>query len=221
MSSASKLALQDSVSRFWRWRLEDTPDFASTVNVHTYDEHFETLTPAAYEKRSQICQEFLKSLDTSKINPSDLDKDDRLTYELYKVMLKTKVDGYKWRFHGAFNAVNFLECVPVDFVSFLIDSMLFKTTKDFEVYLKRLENVPQLLEDQIGLMKLCVEKKITLHEVSLHGAIKVLEKNGTCPPEDTVFYNPFRSQSESVCEGKNRVYSKIQQYECCRWILVH
>ena len=94
------------------------------------------------------------------------------------------------RYHGLFNCVNFLENIPVDFVSYLIDSMKFESVSDYEKYISRLKAIPRLAKEQESLMQEAVAMKITLHERSLIGAIKELEKNAKCPPEESVFYKP-------------------------------
>ncbi len=73
------------------------------------------------------------------INQNDLNSDDKLTYKLLKEHVETFVNGWKWRHYGLFNQVNFLENIPVDFSSFIVDSTRFTSVSDFEMYIKRLE----------------------------------------------------------------------------------
>ena len=46
---------------FWRWRLEDSPELATTVGVHDYNDRLETFTRDAFRKR-KVSQRNLQTL---------------------------------------------------------------------------------------------------------------------------------------------------------------
>ena len=97
------------------------------------------------------------------MKPQDLSPDDLFLYKLIKDDLDVFTDGYKWRFHSTYNAVNFLETIPIDFMSFLIDTTRFEVPEDFEKYAKRLDQIPRQVSQQIELMEEAVKNQTTAH----------------------------------------------------------
>ena len=97
------------------------------------------------------------------IKPADLSSEDHFLYTLLKDDLDVFTNGYKWRFHGTYNAVNFLETIPIDFMSFLIDTTRFDDVKDFQKYVKRLDQIPRQISQQISMMEVAVKEKTTYH----------------------------------------------------------
>ena len=168
------------------------------------DHTLERLSEGLFSQRVEKCKEFLTKLEA--IVKNDLQRKDQITYELLHYNLQTFIDGYKWRFHGAYNPVNYMENTPVDFVGFLVRSTKFETVADFETYIQRLRVIADVVSDQIALMQLAIQKGTTLHEVSLKMALKELDKAATSEPQKTVFYQPFEDKITGV-KGKDLLSS--------------
>ena len=105
---------------------------------------------------------FLKELKDT-VPLSKLPKKDCFVYKLLKDDLDVFINGFKWRYHSTFNAVNFLETIPIDFMSFLIDTTRFSDLNDFKMYHERLQQIPRQIMQQQALMELAMEKGTTLH----------------------------------------------------------
>lgn len=195
MCSVAKL--DDIVNEFWLWKLEDSPEFATTVSVHDKDHALESHSLQVLEKRHRKCAVWLKELDALNGGRDSLPKAKQNTYDLMRDQLKTMVDGYKWKTYCAYNPVNFLENIPVDFISTIGSSMKFNTESDFEKYVARLKAIATLAEEQEALMREAIAAGTTLHAVSLTNALKELDRNATSPPEETNFYKPYLKINEA------------------------
>lgn len=89
-------------------------------------------------------------------------EDEQFLYKLIFDDLDIFTKGYKWRFYGCYNAVNFLETIPIEFMSFIVNSTPFETSQDFSKYLKRLNSIPRQIDQQIDLMNEAINKGTTL-----------------------------------------------------------
>ena len=58
--AAEKSAYTDLVDDFWRWRMQQVPEFATTVGLHDFDNKLETFTLEAFTHR-KVCMCFNKT----------------------------------------------------------------------------------------------------------------------------------------------------------------
>ncbi len=72
------------------------------------------------------------------VKRNNLSIEERKTYKQLYENVSAVVDGFRWRYHGACNIVNFLENLPIAWSSFVVFSTRFASLDDFEMYAKRL-----------------------------------------------------------------------------------
>ena len=72
------------------------------------------------------------------LNENNLSGEDDLTYKKLNEMLHWITDNFQWRHYGAYNVVNFLENIPINWSGFILDSTRFDSTEDYEMYIERL-----------------------------------------------------------------------------------
>ena len=202
MSSELTL-LTKLLEEFHEWRVQEFPEYATTADVHSFNHQLEELSLKKYEERKLKCDEFLARLKQVE-NISDLTE--KTNYALLEDHLTTFIDGYKWRFHGACNPVCFLENTHINFKSFLLDATPFEKKGDFIEYAKRLHCVPIQIDQQIELMKEAIQRKTTLHRLSVEKVpgqlMEILEMN----VEEHPFYEPCVKHL-NVVEGNNEIIS--------------
>ena len=54
--------VEDIFSEYWEWRLEQSPEFATSLGVHKYDDSLEKFTFEAFEHRKVCNNQILSSL---------------------------------------------------------------------------------------------------------------------------------------------------------------
>ena len=51
LSTGERGDFHEIIEEYWRWRLEQVPEFASSVGVHDYEDKLELFNMQAYEHR--------------------------------------------------------------------------------------------------------------------------------------------------------------------------
>ncbi|KAI0220937.1 hypothetical protein LSAT2_027636 [Lamellibrachia satsuma] len=157
------------VNDFWAWRLEETPEFASAIGVHDFDQRLESYTLEAFDHRAEYARQFLTRIDAT--NVTSLSASRRHHIRVLRDDLITYLRGYKWRYHSSLNPVNVIEGVHKDF-HYWIDAMLFDDEQSFKVYTTRLRSLATQINEQ---------------EAVVGDIAKLLDGL----PRDTSFYKPF------------------------------
>ena len=62
MATSSEEILQNICKEFWMWRLEESPEFATTCNVHEQNDKLTVRTEKTFEERVKKCKKFLELL---------------------------------------------------------------------------------------------------------------------------------------------------------------
>lgn len=101
--------------------------------------------------------EYLKKIDASGLN-----RETRLSYELYLQKQKNQLEDYNYRFYNY--PVNQMHGYHAELPAFLINMHRIDSISDAEAYISRLEGFPEVMEDVIG-------------------NLKIREQNGIVPPK--------------------------------------
>ncbi|XP_025077540.1 uncharacterized protein LOC112554138 isoform X1 [Pomacea canaliculata] len=189
-------------NEFWSWRMRDAPQFATQVGDHSYNDILESFDISVYQTRKDKVREFLAKLDG--VHPGSLPTNRDLDFAIFKEHLQTAQDGFAFNMYQIVNPVNFLEGITGDPASFHV-YLPFSTVGDFENYIQRLTLLPKQIDEKIELMKISIQLKHTLHNVSVVGVIPQIEKllsvNDT---ESPLYAPPFTTKlnESSVSEDK-------------------
>ncbi|XP_013773980.1 uncharacterized protein LOC106458957 [Limulus polyphemus] len=180
-------------SEFWTWRLQQSPEFASEVGNHTFDDRLDSYALEVFRKRMTDAERFLQI--AHELLPNLEDGTYRSNLELLISELQLFVDGMK--FSGYFFPVNRLEGVQRNLVITVNSAMKFDTTEDFRKLISRYRAFPKQAEEIIELMKEGIRQGRTNHAVSMKHVVEqfaLLQK----PVELSPFFKPFLSFPESV-----------------------
>ena len=180
--------LQVLVEDFHDWRLKEFPEYATTADVHLYNDRLETISLAKFDDRKAKCDEFLSRLRL--INEKGLSSFDLLNYELMDEHLNMCIEGHQWRFHGACNPVTFLESTHINFKSFLIDATPLNNKEDLLNYVKRIKTIPSQISEQIQVMREAIVHKTTLHRLSVERVPEQLTEIIDSAIEKNPFFEP-------------------------------
>ncbi|XP_052214630.1 uncharacterized protein LOC127833430 isoform X7 [Dreissena polymorpha] len=182
------------VDDFWQWRLQEAPEFASSIDVHTYDNRTEQYTIAVLDDRHRKAQQLIRDLD--KVQIDQLPKTHRVSFEILYDTLLTYTLGYEWKDYGPMNPVNFLEGVVPEMDNYIPSKMT--TYQDFENYATRLYGMGDQAMNFVLRMRKAISSKTTNHWVSMVRAIPELETLLVDPPEASPFYKPFNGTLENT-----------------------
>ncbi len=117
--------------------------------------------------------------DLKKIDPSSLDEDTRLSYDLYLQKQENQLEDYDFRFYNY--PVNQMFGYHAELPAFLINMHRIDSISDAEAYISRLKGIPKVMEDVIG-------------------NLKIREQNGIMPP--IFVFDRVLESSRNVIKGK-------------------
>ena len=147
-------------------------------------------TIAAYADFCEVLKKQLIQLD-----PETLNEDDRISYELLTFVLTHKVLAYEFKTH--WNPI----LSDAGFHNNLTYNVRPITSKNGALdYLKKLEAVPQYIEQQIALIRKGLEAGMGQPLVIFKGYESTYEMHITKTAEENFYYSPFLNLPEPITE---------------------
>ena len=186
--------------RFWTWRMDNFPEFATSIGKHENDDKLMDMTIESFIKRQQEADDFLQQAEhlLQKIQKGlhqDCQKENQVldNLTLLRFELLTFVKGFQY--HTYLCPISNLEGPQVSFADLLV-SMPQRTSKDYQNILSRLSALPTLIDDIITLMREGIERKITLHHYSLGDVTSQFQKLMTSSLDNCPLYKCFLDKPE-------------------------
>jgi uncharacterized protein (DUF885 family) len=178
--------LHDLFDREWKWRLVESPQFATSVGVHDYDDRLGSVSAAVEARRAQELKKFLGEL--SAIPKSSLSNTDKINAEIFEQQLERGIESIRfreyeiplsadWGFHTSLTR--------------LPEEMPFQTIHDYENYVARLNAIPRYVDEEIGVMKDGLARGMTLPKVVLAGIDETMTSHVVKDAEKSVWWKPF------------------------------
>ncbi|HZP11646.1 MAG TPA: DUF885 domain-containing protein [Nevskiaceae bacterium] len=198
-------ALNDLIAEQWQYQLKETPEFATILGDYRYNDRFSDITLAHAQQQKKDAQAFLARFQA--IDASGFGEQDRLDKEL---MVRQLQDGIRQidlkliempvdQFNGVhLQVAQFVAAIPFD------------STKHYEDYLARLDKVPALFDDLIGVLKQGEKDKLMPPRFLLEKVVEqcksIAEPAGTA----NVFGQPVAKFPDSVPEAdRKRLHDAI------------
>eukprot|EP00794_Sanderia_malayensis_P011835 gene11835-13063_t len=187
----------DIFKRFWNWRLEESPEFATAIGVHDFDSKLDDLGLDAFERRQRNAEQFLVEIENKQrefTDPSEL-----LNYKLISAEINQFLRGMKYKSY--LFPLNQLEGPQADFPR-LISWMKTETVEDYEKILSRLRQFPTQIQQMIELLRKGINENYTMAMESIQSLPKLLEAIVDIPTSESKFLKPFLSFPASVNASK-------------------
>ncbi|WP_417460935.1 DUF885 domain-containing protein [Kordiimonas sp.] len=156
-------------------------------------DHMPTVTPADQVRRQATSEGFLKALD--KIKRDKLSEEDQLNYDMFRFMIESDLTEAKfrtWRM-PLFSDSGF-HTWPVR----MGQSVNFRKVEDYEAHLRRLEDLPRYLQENIANLRTGIAEGFTMPKVVLDGLLPSFDAIIEEKAEDSPFYQPFAVMNNVV-----------------------
>lgn len=173
------------------WREE--PLSATYDGVHDYDDRLASVTAADQARRLAGDQEMLTRLHA--INRATLSAFDQVSYDLFDFMVDQRVRLGRYRDWRA--PLNSDSGFYADILQ-LHDAQAPRTTRDYENYIARLNDVPRYFAENIANMRQGMRDGFTLPAEITAGIANVIAAAQYQRPEDAPFWAPFAEFPDSV-----------------------
>ena len=193
---AASRKLYDLFDREWQARLAESPRFATSVGVHDANDRLSSFSLESLVRRDELWRGFLAELDAI---PLDADsEEDRISAAIFRAQLEDRVAGYRFgAYQIPFNADS---SFWAGFARLPFNTPLQNVT-DYENYLSRLGHWPRVVDEQIVLMRMGLERGMTQPRVVLDGIEASAQAHVVEDPEESEFYAPFRKFPIGVPDG--------------------
>jgi uncharacterized protein (DUF885 family) len=182
----------------YRWLLQGSPAFATSLGVRDYDDKIDDLSAAARTRRIGEAQAFLARLD--RIPAAQLPPADRVNQAILRRGLAEAVEAdrlpqrnmlfttyYGW--HQGFAG--------------MADNLPFRTRADYESYLKRIEQYPLLNDQALGITADAVRSGHVLPCSVLANYERTIGGVIAQDPAKSRFYEPFtRPRPATIPQGE-------------------
>ena len=179
--------LHDLFEREWQARLEESPQLATAVGVHTANDRLGSSAPEDLARRDEMWRGFLAELDAIPLDA--LSEENVINAAIFRDQLEDRVVAYRFRTHEMpFNADS---SFWAGFAR-LPYAVPLNNVKDYENYLSRLGHWPRVVDEQIVNMRAGIERGMSQPRVILEGIEDSAAAHVVDDPESSAFYVPFR-----------------------------
>jgi len=184
--------------RDWAHRLQDSPQFATSVGVHDYDDrlgHVDLKSQAARLEHYQGVARELAGIDAAALSPAS-----RVNHAIFKDQVDSAVANLEL---GSYLLPMNSDSSFYADLAFLPRGHPFATTRDVRNYVARLEAIPAYFDEHIALLREGIRRGFTVQQVVLQGRDAAIRAHAEPKsPEDSVYYAPFKSLPPAIAAAE-------------------
>lgn len=169
--------------------LKLNPLVATSIGDPRYNDRLEvTISPQWRARAEHLARTYLARL--GKVERSLLPEPDRLSYDIFKAARERDIEGF--RFPGHLMPVNQFQSLPNSFAQLGSGrgEQPFRTVKDYEDFLKRVDGFVAWTDQAIVNMREGVAKGYTLPSVLAERVLPQLQTQLAARAEDSTFWGP-------------------------------
>ena len=187
-------ALHQLFADEWERGLRESPEEATYQGDGRYNDRWSDLSLRAIAARAAATRAALARL--HKINRKSLSETDKLNYDTFEWQLKQAITRETFREYlipiGMSGGVQALDG--------MIETLPFKTEKDYQDWLKRLAALPALIDQTIVLMQEGIKEGMMPPAVLMQRVSKQIARQAAPNPVESAFYKPFIKLPASFTE---------------------
>ncbi len=198
-AQSSEQRLTQLVEEYWEKFLVLNPLSATFFGDNRYNDRLgNNIGPQYLADTLALEREYLKKLET--IDPDKLAGQARLTYDIFKLDRDLAIDGF--RFPGELLPINQSFGIPSLFAQMGAAGGLhpFATVKNYEDWLKRVNDFVTWVDQAIVNMRTGVTKGIVQPRVVMERILPQLEALVVTDPTQSLFYRPVAQLPESFAQ---------------------
>ncbi|XP_076443706.1 uncharacterized protein LOC143282098 [Babylonia areolata] len=173
---------------FFRWHLQQAPEFSTQLDTRTFNDRLTDLSIEAMDTQLADVERFIQAAST--IGRDQLTAQHQYSYDVFMDTLTTFAANYDWRLYGALNPISFLEGFYLN-LDDVVAVTPFDTKADFDNFLSRLEAWPTQVDQMMVRMEEAIRVGTTYHRVSVRAVPDQISAVISTPPELSPLYTPF------------------------------
>jgi len=198
-------ALNDLLAEQWEYQMKESPEFATILGDYRYNDKFSDVTIAHALQQKEDAQAFLKRFEA--IDTSGFDEQDRLDQQLMVRQLKNGIRATDLKLYempvDQFNGVHLL-------LAQFVSALPFDSTKHYEDYLARLDQVPGLFDKLIDVLRQGENDKLMPPRFLLEKVVKQCEAIAEPAGEASAFGQPVAKFADGIAEtDRKRLHDAV------------
>jgi len=198
-------ALNDLLAEQWQYNLKESPEFATILGDYRYNDKWSDITLAHAAQQKKDAQGWIKRFEA--IDTSGFSEQDRLNKELMVQQLKDGIRAYDLKLNEM--PIDQFNGAHLQFPQF-VPALPFETTKHYEDYLARLNQVPTLFDQLIDILKQGEKDKLLPPKFLLEKVVKQCQAIAEPSGEASVFGKPVAKFPDAVPEAdRKRLHDAI------------
>ena len=195
-ASDAAVRLHSLFDREWDWELSESPLTASALGDLRWNDKWDDLSMSALDRRQRHREAVLAEIRT--IDRTQLSPDDQTNLDIFRYQYEMTVEGFTHRYYlirtDTYAGVQNSEQVA--------DTLRFKTQKDYDDWLVRLDTFPAYVDQNIALMRAGMRGNVLLPKVIVRRVLDQLGKLAAQPPQSSGFYKPFVHLPDDIAESE-------------------
>lgn len=190
--------LNDLLDEAWEFALRENPLLATKAGDERYNDRLPRVSLADVQRRGQIGRDFFDRLQA--IDRDALEDDNRVSYEIFARKLRDQLAEIEFKSYltPITNRSGFHTELPE-----LGKNVPLNSTRDFENYISRLQQVDAHVSGNIELMREGIRAGITQPAVIFERYREPLEAQIVEDPEQSSLYEPLQDFPTTVLESEH------------------
>ena len=186
-STSSHDKLSALFEQEWQYRLREYPELATFTGDKRFNDRLTDCSASAYRQRAEHDRAALAAF--RKISPVGLTSDDKINLALMQRELKLSVDTARFRQWEM--PVSQIGGPHLDYAS-LPEDMPFGTAADYENYIKRLRELPRVLEQTTANMRMGMRDGLMPPRYLLEVVATQADEIAKKPVDQSLFAEPLK-----------------------------
>jgi len=192
-------ALNDLLAEQWQYQLKESPEFATIIGDYRYNDRFSDITIAHALKEKKDAQAFVARFEA--IDTTGFEEQDRLNQQLMVRQLKEGIRGTDLKLYempvDQFNGVHLL-------LAQFVSALPFDSTKHYEDYLARLNQVPRVLDQLTDVLKQGEKDGLMPPRFLLEKVVKQCQSIAEPAGEASAFGQPVAKFADTIPEADRK-----------------
>lgn len=200
--------LFEVAEEYYEEMLKLNPLLASSVGDHRYNDRLAIEISDEYRSKEKgIAEKFLAVL--NRMNTRSLSEEDRVGYAMLKTELQNTLEAQ--RFPGHLIPINQMSCLPIDFAQMGSGGGLhpFKTVKDYENFLYRLNDFVRWVDVAIANMNKGIQQGIVQPKTIIEASLPQWEKLSDPDTATSIFFRPIKNMPREFSQSDKSRLSEM------------
>ena len=194
-----KAQLKQLLADEWEYELRESPELATSIGDYRYNDRWSDGSLAHVQQQKQDLVEWLAKFQS--IDSAGLDEQEKLSLQLMVRNLKERLEGIELKTYempvDQFNGLQlelaqFPALVPTD------------STKHYEDYVSRLQKIPSVIDQAIGVLEQGKKDKLLPPKFLLEKTVEQCKKIADAPGDANAFAEPVKEFPATIPENDQK-----------------